>query len=200
MPLKSKIALSKNRTLIIWEMTESYDFYKSNIVLSRPMEEIYGKISHPNRKKEWLASKYIIQSHIDCGENLEYLNDKLIVGRSGIEVSISHNNRYCCVLLSDSRCGIDLEKIDRNFDKVSSRFLSEIELDYVNTQRLKCVAWCAKEAIYKMISTRNINFKTAFTIESTTDDVVNMKYENRTFKLGYFQFDDCIICYTIDTI
>ena len=198
MPLKSKLVIDEDKTLIIWEMTEDYTFFEPSVTFSKSMADIYGKISHPNRKKEWLTSKYIIQSITDCDKGLEYVGGKLMVVGSDIEVSITHNSRYCCVLLSKTRCGIDIEKIDRDFDRVASRYLSDDELEFINNQKLKCVAWCAKEAIYKMVSKTSINFKTDFIIESISENEVGMRYNKVLYKLGYFQHDDCIICYTID--
>ena len=82
-----------------------------------------------------------------------------------MNISITHTNRYVAVILNPTdEVGIDCESLDRDFSAVRKKALSEDEIEEVDEidedQRNEQLAiyWCAKEAVYKMISQYGVDF------------------------------------------
>ncbi|GHT16503.1 siderophore biosynthesis protein [Bacteroidia bacterium] len=67
-------------------------------------------------------------------------------------ISIAHTRELVAVVAHPTqRVGIDMENKSRNFERVAPRFLSSAERVYLTTNGQYGLAWCAKEAAYKML-------------------------------------------------
>ena len=196
MPRCLEQTFRNGNVLIVWEITEDLDFIEDKITLSDSLKRIYDSITAISRKKEWLISKLIILEFLGTEIEYHYNNRKLILTGTNTKVSISHTKEFCCVLFSESECGIDIESQNRNFDRVAKRFLSSKEFAQINAKQYS-IAWCAKEALYKKISENIIEFNEDFIIESILNNIVKIKYNNLHYTLNYQEYKNNIICYTI---
>ncbi len=185
--------LSGSSRLIVWEITEDLEFFESRVSLPDKLHENYLSIGAVGRRREWLVSKYIIQSQIS-GVEMYYSERKLCLKNTDLKVSISHTDKYCCVMFSDMDCGVDIESTNRNFDRVAKRFLNENEREFIISQREKCVAWCAKEALYKKINVKEIEFKDDFVTTCISNDSVEVEYKQKVYKFKYFNIGESIVC------
>ncbi|MCR5350622.1 MAG: hypothetical protein K6E20_06500 [Acholeplasmatales bacterium] len=84
-------------------------------------------------------------------ENLYFFNNKPLI--DGINISLSHTDSYIAIMISDEKCGIDIEKIiTKNVNKLSElickndydKYLNSIDKNLYLTQR-----WTSLEAQYK---------------------------------------------------
>ena len=75
-------------------------------------------------------------------------------------ISVSHCADCVALLLSDKPCGVDIERTERNFERVASKYISEAERERLKVDSpLKMAAiWCAKEALYKMANRAGVDF------------------------------------------
>ena len=78
-------------------------------------------------------------------------------------ISVSHCRGVVAVVASNRVCGIDVERKDRNFERVASRYVTAEE--WALSQAAGCergqflaVAWCIKEALYKMAAEPGLDF------------------------------------------
>ncbi len=111
-------------------------------------------------------SPTLISKH-PCGRPL--LND----GKGFI--SFSHCQDYAAVLYShdEAHLGIDMEKESPRLPKVAGKFMSDAELTHINryfkdeTSRIKALTlyWTIKEALFKAVHSKNIDFQKSFQIE-----------------------------------
>lgn len=69
---------------------------------------------------------------------------------SQLHISVSHSRTAAAVLISESPCGIDIETPDRNFHRVAGKYLSPEEACISAHPEFEAMAWCAKEAMYKL--------------------------------------------------
>ncbi len=70
---------------------------------------------------------------------------------SPLFISVSHSSTHVAVMVSDSKCAIDIESMDRDFDRVASRYVSPREhglVDALGEAALPLI-WSAKETLYK---------------------------------------------------
>lgn len=70
-----------------------------------------------------------------------------------VDISISHSGQYAVVALDESGyVGVDIERIDRRFVPIASTYLTEGERAWMDTacRDSMALAWCVKEAVYKL--------------------------------------------------
>jgi 4'-phosphopantetheinyl transferase len=160
-----------NGKIGLWKVSEEIDELLALAKLSVPDAITYSGITAPHRKKEWLATRALLNELIGEPHLIKYHND----GRPYLEdsltnISISHSIGYIAILLHGTHIpGIDIELITRKIGRVASRFLSPDELATCNNvaelaNRRMLLHWCAKEAIFKMVPLSNIEFSTDIAI------------------------------------
>ena len=150
----------------VWQITESEEELKALAsVPSDELEEI-SYIKNESLRKQKLAVRCLLDALF---EEKVYLslhdNGKPYIENSAMNISITHTNRYVAVILNPTdEVGIDCESLDRDFSAVKKKALSEDEIEEVEEideeQRNEQLAiyWCAKEAVYKMISQYGVDF------------------------------------------
>lgn len=123
----------------------------------------YLKYTHEKRKTEWLATRILIRKLIGSAFTISYLSSgkPLLKHDKFRHISISHSRHFAAVILHENlNVGIDIEETSRDFTRIEKRYLSEDELLQASkTPRLKCLYWCAKEAIFKLVADEGIDFR-----------------------------------------
>jgi len=127
----------------------------------------------PRKKSEWLASQELLFRVAKLPNRAECLYDDF--GKphlKGIDkdISISHSERWCSVIVSDISCGVDIQVYRDTVQRISNRFLSDIELTEIEKKNNKLhylhVYWGAKECIYKAYGKRKLEFRSHIFITS----------------------------------
>lgn len=117
------------------------------------------------RRREWLSWRVHLRRELArspfCGvgaATLEIEYDEngapRIVG-SDIYIGVTHTSHYVAVMLSTSKCGIDMESVGRNFGRVAHKYLSEVDQSY---PLALAIGWCTKEAAYKYGAITGVDF------------------------------------------
>ena len=75
-------------------------------------------------------------------------------------LSVSHCADCVALRLSDKPCGVDIEQVGRNFERVARRYISPKERENlaVDSNLKMAAVWCAKEALYKMMGREGVDF------------------------------------------
>ncbi|MEI6678087.1 MAG: 4'-phosphopantetheinyl transferase superfamily protein [Mariniphaga sp.] len=156
----------------LWEISEEVDELLILAKLATPDIITYSGISALHRKKEWLATRALLNELTGESYLIHYHNDgRPYLKNTRFNISISHSNGFVAILLHSLFIpGIDIELLNRQVGKVASRFLSAEELAACNekaelSNHLKLLHWCGKEAIFKMIALTNIEFSTDILIQ-----------------------------------
>lgn len=148
----------------IWEIKESAEELLSFLKQTKWYSPFLQKIKMECRRQEWLAVRVLLkhllgrEAHIDYKESgMPYLPDY-----PDLHISISHTKGYAAILLSDLPLpGIDIEYISPRIKKVTSRFMSEQELQQVDKS---CelgsflLYWSAKETVFKALQQSDVDF------------------------------------------
>lgn len=80
------------------------------------------------------------------------------VDAPNIHISVSHSCDRVAVLFSNRECAVDIECRERNFRRVSTRYLSVSEQSIAEHYDIYAEMWCAKEALYKLYKKGNLDF------------------------------------------
>ena len=114
-----------------------------------------------HRRREYLAWRALLYGYMGDGARVSYddAGAPCLVSHPDIYVSVSHCRDMVAVALSDRRCGVDMERADRDFSKAAPRFLDDAERLLSEDTRLAAAVWCAKECLLKMYGRRGLDFR-----------------------------------------
>lgn len=191
MPLFSSTPIETG-ILGIWKISETVEKLLELLPKTQNLEEL-SRISHPQRKKEWLSARIL------CFQLAEKLNvsvqnifknkaDKPFFEGSNIYFSMSHTTEFAVAILHPSReVGIDIEKISEKMKTVAPRVFDETEMtENQNIQELATI-WCAKEALYKIDGEKKMDFQKQILVRKIDDQMVGfIKREKKIRKFDLF--------------
>ena len=155
-----------NTILGVWQITEAVEDLEKELFLSEAEKLVLDSYKHENRKKQWLSYRVLINElqdellqvhYTDFGK--PYLKNEM----KRKHLSITHSGEYSAVLINPvASVGIDIEKISKRIDRVSSKFLSEPELEFLDKDHFLehlTICWTAKEAMFKICGNDFYDFK-----------------------------------------
>lgn len=177
-------------------------------LLTEEDKQFLATLSAPARRAQWSTARAILRSLLGAEASLRYSSagalilDRPVEGKS--HVSISHTEKWVAVMLSDRRCGIDIESRERGFSRVAARYIAHQEREQFESivgEDFEAIVWCAKEALYKYGSRPGLDFTsdmllTAF--DPTTGTIEADLYGLPTPTLHYTLFGNHIVCYLSD--
>lgn len=201
MPLVHSEKIEETSTLLVWKLTETESELWAMLDSAHNFTDL-GTISHPQKKREWLASRLLIKILSEGqGEiyNGTYKDDhgKVFLYHDNAHISITHTFDYVAAVLDPSRpVGIDMEKLDPKLQRTAKKFLCDQELQHASSDiSLLAMYWCAKEAIYKLYGKNKISFKDDISIMAFSrkdrvlwgavdagHETVNCRFEVRWFE------------------
>jgi 4'-phosphopantetheinyl transferase len=171
MPLVHSEMIAESSTLLLWKLTESETELKESLGYAYNPEEL-SAISHPQKLREWLASRLLIKiiaEQFDINYIGTYKDEhgKAFLIDNDSHISITHTFDFVAVAINPpAAVGIDMEKMDNKLQRTAKKYLSQPEFEHANDEMaLLCMYWCAKEALYKLYGKKKISFKNSIYIE-----------------------------------
>jgi len=170
MALYLKKKLDNKAEIGVWQITETEEELKAlSATPSDEMEEI-SFIRSESQRKQRLAVRALLN---ELFEEKVYLshhdNGKPYIENDATNISITHTEKYVAVILHPTEdVGIDIESLDRDFTAVEKKALSEDEIDDLDDEKRNeqlAIYWCAKEAIFKLVSVYNVDFAEQIEVE-----------------------------------
>jgi phosphopantetheinyl transferase len=125
------------------------------------------RFQNEKRRREHLAWRRIVRRELGGGVHIDY-NDvgAPVVDLPNCYISVAHGAESVAVVIADTPVGVDIEQLDRDFDRVKERYMNRRELSLSDNENWACYAWCAKEAIYKLCGKRGVELREELTLES----------------------------------
>ena len=118
-------------------------------------------LSSPARRAEQRVWRSALRSLIGKEAEIEYLPSGAprLTGCDW-QIGVSHNTEWAAVAIGKARCGIDIELLSRNFERVAARYISQEEEQLHDSTHplFKPLLWSAKEAIYKYVASEGVDF------------------------------------------
>lgn len=165
MPLVHSEKIEDSSTLLLWKLTETEAELQTALGNGFNQEEL-DKISHPQKKREWLASRMLIKTLAEqFGINYVGIHKdehgKAFLIDNDSHISITHTAEFVAVAINPAAAvGIDMEKTDPKLQRTSKKYLSPPEYDHAQDEMDRlCMYWCAKEALYKLYGKKKISFR-----------------------------------------
>ena len=174
MGLYSKRTLDNGATIAIWEITESEDDLRTlcSPIPNDELEELEILRSEARRKEKLAVRALLNELYPEKVYLGHHDNGKPYIQNCADEISISHTSRFAAIITHDEEdVGIDIECVNRDFSAVEKKALSEEEIDDLSDKNHNlqlAIYWCAKEAIYKRMSQRRVDFAEQIELEKFT--------------------------------
>ena len=209
MGLYLKKKLDNDAEIGVWQITETEEELKE--LSSTPtdeMEEI-SFIRSESLRKQRLAVRALLNTMFDDKVYLSHHdNGKPYIENNPINISITHTAKYVAVILhEEENVGIDIESLDRDFSVVEKKALSEDEIEDLEDEKRNeqlAIYWCAKEAVYKLLSRYNVDFAEQIEIErfrprgeGELEATFTSKNDEEEFDLEYITFDRHILVWVV---
>ena len=209
MGLYLKKELENEAVIGVWQVTETEEeLIELSSTPSDEMEEI-SFIRSESLRKQRLAVRALLNTLFDEKVYLSHHdNGKPYLENNPVNISITHTEKYVAVILhEEENVGIDLESLDRDFSAVEKKALSEDEIDDLdddNRNEQLAIYWCAKEAVFKLLSRYNVDFAEQIEIErfrlrgeGELEATFTSKDEEEEFDLEYMTFDRHVLVWVV---
>ena len=209
MGLYLKKELDNEAVIGVWQITETEEELKElSSTPSDEMEEI-SFIRSESLRKQRLAVRALLNTLFDEKVYLSHHdNGKPYIENNPINISITHTAKYVAVILhEEENVGIDIESLDRDFSAVEKKALSEDEIDDLEDEKRNeqlAIYWCAKEAIFKLLSRYNVDFAEQIEVErfrprgeGELEATFTYKDEEEEFDLEYITFDRHVLVWVV---
>jgi phosphopantetheinyl transferase len=118
---------------------------------------VANKIKSKKRALEILCTRILLMQIGEKGE-ISYNTNGAPKLSNNKYISISHSSEIVSIILSNNKCGIDIEKISNRAIQAYNRFEAETNFIEENPD-FATLIWSAKECIFKLKQKENINFK-----------------------------------------
>lgn len=120
-----------------------------------------------SRRREYLGWRALARERLGRDAAIAYdaAGAPVVTNRAGVRLSVSHAAGWVALLLADAPCGVDIEPADRDFSRVAQRCLTDDERRLSASPLWPGVAWCAKEALYKLAGRRGLDLRRDLRLE-----------------------------------
>ena len=210
MALYLRKKLENDAEIGVWQLTETEEELKAiSATPTDEMEEI-SFIKSESLRRQRLAVRALLNTMFDEKVYLSHHdNGKPYIENNPVNISITHTDKYVAVILHDEEdVGIDIESFDRDFSAVEKRALSEDEIDDLDDDRRNeqlAIYWCAKEAIFKLLSVYNLDFAEQIEVErfhlrgegELDATFINKDEDEEEFELHYITFDRHVLVWVV---
>lgn len=211
MPLSYIKYQGPNSILGLWHLTEDESFFMGSVDKLVSDQKNLESIHHTKRRTEWLAGRYlvmelakIINLRFDGIWTDEFNKPHLILDNA--HISLSHTPPYVVAILDvKSYCGIDVEGFRPKLVPLSSKFLSQPELEIAHGDvEILAILWGAKEALYKLHGRKSLIFKDNLIVRDFeySDDrakfkgIIDLEGEHEEYRMVSWKFGEYVLVYT----
>lgn len=160
-------------------LTDIQEYNKSPLVLIGDLQKVDFKLTNqlPKQYDKREVVKYKLESrrkqyclirnmvaHYYPTEKISY-QGKMPILKNGF-ISISHSHEICAVIIHTAEnTGIDVQRIDEKINRIAGRFLSDQELTWCQSTRMRTMAWSMKESLYKIYGIGDYVFREQLLLE-----------------------------------
>lgn len=212
MPIQALIQVQPDVELGVWKITESPEELESQLMLSETERNYYHSLRAGSRSLQWLSSRVLLRQMIKATDFIDVRidrHDKPYLYNFPHHFSISHSHQFAAVMISECcLVGIDIEEIDPKIERIAQKFLSPIEMTFLQpVQRMEQLyaCWTAKEALYKLYGKKGVSFKdnillSPFTYSDNGQVVATLALDEfyKQFTIHYKIHENFMIAWVVD--
>jgi len=198
MALINLLHVNQSLSLAIWRIAESEKTLQS--LLSGDKYKPYPLFKNTNRRKEWFATRCLIQilhpslvlKYQKNGKPLLFNNST----KSAYEISISHCQNMLAIAINNQNktVGLDIEWISNRPLKIAMRFMNDNELKLFSENKLNAtIVWSAKEALYKLYGNPVEDYRNSINVLAIDAKTIKACYKSNIHLLQYHMANGLLI-------
>ena len=116
-----------------------------------------SRFQNERRRREHLAWRRVVRRELGRDVDIDYnAVGAPVVRIPNIYISVAHGGEVVAVAIADCRVGVDVESMERNFERARDRYASKEEVALSEQDGWLCMLWTAKEALYKLYGERGV--------------------------------------------
>ena len=179
-----------NNAILVWGNSEPLEK-----LISLTSNTDFSHLKSDKRKKEFLTSR-ILLNYFNKDLKISYSKNGSPNLSNHQYISISHSGDLVCIIISDKKIGIDIEKISNKSLRMKEKFINSHHTK-LNKEK-STIIWCIKEAVFKFHKIGNIDFKKdifvpEFILEESGE--MDISFKKNTLKSYYFKVEDFYLSY-----
>ena len=179
-----------NNTILVWKISEPLEK-----LINLTSNTDFSHLKSDKRKKEFLACR-ILLNYFNKNLKISYSENGSPNLNNHQYISVSHSGDLVCIIISDQKIGIDIEKISDKSLRLKEKFVNPHHTK-LNKEKSTLI-WCVKEAIYKFHKIGNVDFikdisVPEFILEESGE--IDIRFKTNTLKSYYFKVKDFYLAY-----
>lgn len=142
-----------------------------------------SRFQNDKRRREHLAWRRVVRNELGRDVVIDYNEvGAPIVDTPNTYISVAHGGDSVAVAIADEPVGVDIEALDRNYERIMSRYMSPAEEALSKMEEWPAVVWTAKEAIYKLYGKREVDLTQDIRIQTFDPELMLLIAEVRDTK------------------
>ncbi len=217
MPFLNKDFDHPDISLGLWKVEEDEEYFTERLNIYENEAKILSKISHPQRRLEWLSSRLCLKELLKIRHRVESLNEnsgKPYLSDFSFHISYSHSNMFSGAIASQRhKVSIDLEDLTKKRNpKTAYLFMHPDELAHYHELgdiKVFFLIWSAKETLYKIYAKRGIAFKHNLLInpekktlkqEGIVSGILRTDEYEKKYDIYYRFYPEFLLTYTFEQL
>lgn len=206
MPLYKTITVTKNTSVYIWKIEESFEELEKEIFLKEESLERVSNMKSDLHKRGFLSVRHLLKEAGYSDADLYYTENGKPHLKDGKNISITHSFIFSAIIVSDTEVGIDIEKCRDKIKKIQHKFVN-FERGFINKEddyiEQLTVIWGAKESLYKIYPYGGLTFKNdidinSFTISNQkTTGYIKAKNWEKSYQIYFIPVENFILVYAL---
>ncbi|MCL2246397.1 MAG: 4'-phosphopantetheinyl transferase superfamily protein [Lentimicrobiaceae bacterium] len=192
-----KEQISQSVSIVVWQIEETEEFFFNSLILSSEDQENISKINLQQLRLQKLACRAALADLLGSRQIEITYSETGQPQLKGHSISFSHTKNCVAVALANAPVGIDIEELSPRISKLYPRFMSEEEMSDCDLNNLQDLYyyWCAKEAMYKWFSKKNLDFIADLRVCKKEDKGEVCKMYNLQLKSFNIEHHIISVCY-----
>ena len=142
-----------------------------------------SRFQNDKRRREHLAWRRVVRNELGRDVVIDYNEvGAPVVDTPNTYISVAHGGDSVAVAIADEPVGVDIEALDRNYERIMSRYMSPTEEALSKMEEWPAVVWTAKEAIYKLYGKREVDLTQDIRIQTFDPELMLLIAEVRDTK------------------
>ena len=142
-----------------------------------------SRFQNDKRRREHLAWRRVVRNELGRDVVIDYNEvGAPVVDTPNTYISVAHGGDSVAVAIADEPVGVDIEALDRNYERIMSRYMSPAEEALSKMEEWPAIVWTAKEAIYKLYGKREVDLTQDIRIQTFDPELMLLIAEVRDTK------------------
>lgn len=179
-----------NNTILVWEISEPLEK-----LISLTCNTDCSHLKNDKRKKEFLACRILLNIY-NKDLKISYSENGSPNLNNHQYLSVSHSRDLVCIIVSDQKIGIDIEKISNKSLRLKEKFVNPHHTE-LNKEKSTLI-WSIKEAVFKFHKIGNVDFIKDISVPEFTlkeNGEIDISFKNNTLKSYYFKVGNSYLAY-----